>query len=267
MKTRAALLAVAVTLTLAVGCGRQQPDTAAGGDAEPDTSLDGRTFLSTGATGRDLVPDTRVRLAFAEGTVNANAGCNHLGARVRIDDARLIANQVVGTDMGCSPALMDQDAWLVGLLESSPQLILEGDTLTLRGPDGAILELVDRRIAEPDRPLVGTTWRLDAIVEGTAAEGVASSVPADVTSTLRISEDGQLSLAPGCNSGGADVQVSEGLLRLGPVVTTRMACAEEQMRIEEAVLTVLTRGEVDYSIDGDALTLTNGGLSLVYRAD
>ena len=171
------------------------------------------------------------------------------------------------TDVGCEPAQMDQDAWLVDLLQSGPEFSVEDDNLTLRGSDGTILELVDRRIAEPDRPLVGTKWRLEGIIDSTASDGSMSNVPVSVRSTLEITEDGRIQLSPGCNAGEGSVEVDDRVLTLGPIPMTLIGCAGERGRVEEAVLTVLTWGEVDYSIDGDQLTLTNGDRGLVYRAD
>jgi len=231
-----------------------------------DSGLDGRTFLSTGVTGRQLVPGTRVRLAFDEGSLSADAGCNQMGGQVRLDGDRLIADGLAGTEMGCEPDLMEQDTWLVELLQSEPEVVLDGDALTLRGTDGTVIQLMDREVADPDRPLVGTTWRLDAITKGTDSHGTASSIPAGVTSTLRITEGGQLEVAPGCNTGGADVKVGEGVLQVGPVITTLMACTGEPGRVEADVLAVIKEGEVGYSIEADRLTLTNGDNGLVYRA-
>src|SRR5690606_5306551 len=52
--------------------------TAPAAAALPD-QLAGRTFLSTAATGRDLVPGSTLTLSFEDGNVGANAGCNHMG--------------------------------------------------------------------------------------------------------------------------------------------------------------------------------------------
>ena len=87
---------------------------------------------------------------------------------------------------------MQQDQWLTNLLGDA-RIATAGDTLTL--DNGKIrLTLLDREVASPDKPLIGTQWMLDSIVDG----GAVSSVPAGVTASMRI-VDGQLELDAGCN--------------------------------------------------------------------
>ncbi len=235
----------------------------------PNDDLDGRTFLSTSVTPRDLVPGSQIRLTFDDGSLSAQAGCNSMGAdNVRVDGGRLVVTGgLFMTEMGCEEPLMAQDEWLLDVLGSGPQITLGGDNLTLRTADGTLIELVDRRVADPDRPLTGTTWRLDGIISGTGPGGTVSSIPEGVTSTLRITDDGQLQLSPGCNSGGGQVEIGDENLTFSPVVTTQMACADPQMRVEGAVARVVQEGDVAYSIEAARLTLTRGDHGLVYRAD
>ncbi|MBA2532464.1 MAG: META domain-containing protein [Nocardioidaceae bacterium] len=266
MRPQAQGAATAVLLALTVGvlagCGGES--SAGAGD---ESSVDGRTFLSTSVTPRSLVAGTRIRLTFDGDSLGADAGCNSLLGQVRVDGGRLVTDGSIGmTEMGCDQPLMDQDAWLAELLGSGPELRLNGDDLTLRAADGTVVELVDRRVADPDRPLAGTKWVLDGIIEGAGPDGAVSSVPQDVTATLRISADGQLTLTTGCNTGSGSVDIGDGVLRLDWTYLTEMDCAGDRMRVEQAVQTALSQDEIAYSIEADRLTLTNGPHGLVYRA-
>ena len=169
-----------------------------GGSATPGPTgqgLEGRTFLSTGAQGRALVAGSTVRLAFQDGQVSASAGCNSMGGPYRIDGDRLVAGQLATTEMACDPALMEQDRWLADLLGGAT-IALDGDTLDAHQGDHR-LTLLDREVADPDRPLLGTRWVVDGLISGDAV----SSVPAGVIAALTFS-DGRVDVEAGCNTGG-----------------------------------------------------------------
>lgn len=229
--------------------------------------LPGRTFLSTGVTedGREraLVEGTRVRLSFEEDQLTAQAGCNTMFAGYRLEDEVLRVDGVGGTEMGCPEALMAQDTWLVDLLGSAPVVAVDGDTVTLTG-GGTMLTLLDREVADPDRPLVGTVWGVDSLISGDAV----ASVPGGAQARLTFGDDGTVEILSGCNEGSAPYthDAREGTLVVGDVVMTAEACEDERGDLEEAVLGVLRAGEVEVSIEGPSLTLRAGDRGLGLRA-
>ena len=226
--------------------------------ASPAPSVDGKTFVSTDVQGAALVPGSRIQLTFNDEDVNAHGGCNSISGPYTIAGDRFKVTRMASTAMGCEAPLMQQDEWLVDLLEDA-RIALAGDTLTL--DNGQIrLTLLDREVASPDKPLVGTKWVLDSIVDGDAV----SSVPAGVTASMRI-VDGQLELDAGCNIGGGPVAVTADTLEFGPLMLTKRACQAGPSSVEQAVTTVLT-GTVAYTIDADLLTIDAGGPGLVFRA-
>lgn len=232
-----------------------------GGSAAPGPtgqSPEGRTFLSTGVEGRALVAGSTVRLAFENGQVSANAGCNSMGGPYRIDGDRLVTDQLATTEMACEPALMEQDRWLADLLGGAT-IVLDGDTLTLTKV-AVRLTLLDREVADPNRPLLGTRWVVDGLISG----GAVSSVPAGVTAALTFS-DGRVEVEAGCNTGGGAIRVTETTIDFGPIGLTKMACAPEVMAVEGAVTTVLS-GIVGYTIEAGTLALDAGGVGLMLRA-
>jgi heat shock protein HslJ len=258
-----------------VGCAASDGgDTADAGTAGAVTAdqLAGRTFLSTQVSGPDAVPlvdGSRVVLEFEDGRLSGTGGCNRLGGSYEVDgDALVLAGPLITTEMACDPPLMEQDAWVAALLEARPTLTLEGDTLTL-ATEGVTLAMLDRTVADPDRPLVGTTWALDGLI----STDVASSVPAGVTASLQVVEEGRAYRAlidTGCNSASAAVTFDDDTqpttMTLGPVASTLKACPGAAAEVERDVLAVLD-GEVAVSIEADALTLTKGDRALTYRAE
>ena len=230
--------------------------------------LQGRTFLSTGVTengqNRALVAGTRIRLFFPKdrSAISVSAGCNTIGGDARIDGGRLVVTQLGMTDMACDPARMGQDDWLAKFLSDGPAIAVGKDDLVLtRGTTQ--IRLLDREVADPDRPLVATRWNVESLVSG----DVTSSVPAGTQAHLIFAADGTLSGSDGCNlvSGGA--KAASGTIHFADIVTTKMACEPDRARLEAAVLAVLREGDVAYEVEADLLRLrAPGGVGLDLRA-
>lgn len=265
----AAVVALGLAAGSAAGCGGGGD----GGDGDVDiggggggAALAGRTFVATAVTEdgqpRSLVDGTAIQLTFHDdGRLTANAGCNTIGAAVDVGADRLVTGDTSVTEMGCGPALHDQDEWLLGLLGDSPTYALDGDRLEISAA-ASVVELVDRAASEPAVPLQGTRWELDGLIDGDAV----SSVPAGAGATLTFSA-GDVELAvDGCNSGRGPADVESGTIVFGPLTSTRIGCAAPAAEVEAAMTAVLT-GEVGYAVDAGALTLTHpSGNGLVLRS-
>jgi heat shock protein HslJ len=251
---------VALALLVATACGSRA---GSGG-----TELNGRTYLSIAVTEngapRPLVTGTRIRLTFDQDgrRIAANAGCNHLGGQARIDAGRLVVTDLATTDMGCDRPRHDQDEWLGKLLLASPSITLTGTELVLATPT-AELRLQDREVADPDRPLVGTKWVVDTLID----KDVASSIPQGAAAHLTLAADGSLAGSPGCNTMGGSFTSTATTMRFSGIFTTKMACEDGRMRVEQAVLDVL-RDEVTYEIEANVLRLHHAsGRGLQLRAE
>lgn len=260
------VLAAAVALA---ACGESEPaaDTAAAITVATTApvlaaALDGRVLVSTNVTGRQLVADSEVRLTFDGENLGASGGCNQLGGTWSMEgDVLVVPPDLIMTEMACEPAaLMDQDSWLASFLSSRPTVGLDGDTLTLSGGDVTIT-LLDREVADPDRPLVGTSWTVDSLVTADAA----SSVPVDVRVPGLTFDAGRVTVDAGCNTGSGEYEATDRDIAFGPIAITRMACDAASMEVEGHVLAVLD-GAATYAIEADVLALTNGDTGLVLRA-
>jgi heat shock protein HslJ len=256
-------MTTAVVILLAAGCG--DDDAGTGGDGE----LTGRTFLSAaiteGGQDRDLVEGTRISLDFTtDGQVSANAGCNHLFGDVTITSERLEVGPMGGTEMGCDPQRHAQDEWLMDLLQSSPAWLLDGDRLTLTAADTEIV-LLDREVADPDRPLEGTRWLVDTIISGDVASSMRTGTEG---SAWFVVEGERFTASSGCRAFEGNVELGEGTLRFGDVVQTDPMCAEEYREVDEAMQAIFG-GEVEYSIEAGRLTFTQtgGGVGLGLHED
>jgi heat shock protein HslJ len=224
-------------------------------------ALRGTTFMSTTVEGYTLVPDTQVTLTFEGDNISAQAGCNTLAGRWSLEGDVLVVPPMAQTQMACDPsALMDQDTWLNAVLTSKPTVAVDGETLTITA-DGATVTLVDKEVADPDRPLEGTTWSAESLISAQAV----SSIPAGVRAPTLLMDGGSVAVDTGCNTGRGSYTVSGDSVTFGPIATTRMACVDASGQVEQAVLAVLN-GTATVAIDGPVLTLMNGPNGLQLRA-
>ena len=228
--------------------------------------LDGTEWLSTAVTedgaDRPLVDGTRVRLSFTDGELAASAGCNTMGGAYRIEEGLLVVEGGGMTEMGCDDERHAQDDWLFGFLGSRPAVAQEGDKLTLTSGE-TVIALQDREVAEPDLPLIGTTWTVDTILSGDAA----TSVPEDIVATLVFQQNGAVEIATGCSPGEGTYEVADGSLRIRDIETIETDCEDAARQLESAVLPMLGADEIDYVIDAGSLTLVAGDQGLVLRGE
>jgi heat shock protein HslJ len=254
-----------VRYSLAAGLALLLLASIAGCQAAASVSLEDREFLSNGISDGgaafNLVPGIRIRLGFMATNLTANAGCNTFGATYRVEGGRLVIDGGAMTEMGCDNGRNQQDQWLFAFLGSKPGVTLAGNDLTLDNGQ-VIMRLVDRRIAEPDRNIVGPTWTVTSIIAGDAV----SSVPAGATASLVFGADGSVEVNDGCNRGRGSWAAEGTGITFHEVVLTKMACEGAAGELETAVLAVINAGTVQASIRANVLTLRAGDQGLQLTA-
>lgn len=257
---RAGLAALTAGLLAAAlaGCASGRPGGGGPGTGAAPDGLEGRTFLSVEVTGATLVPGTQVRLSFDDGRMGASAGCNQMSGPYAWDGARLTVDDLAMTEMGCDPDRHAQDTWLADLLTSKPGLVLDGDSLVLTGTASEV-RMSDREVVQPDRPLRGTRWEVDTIIQGEAA----SSTP-DGASAYLVFEGPEPAAAinsvngnTGCNQIVGDVVVTDDSITFSAVIGTQIACTGAADVLERALLALFDGRPIAYTIEADHLTLLN----------
>ncbi|MFE5701692.1 META domain-containing protein [Rhodococcus sp. ACS1] len=255
MRTTAAVLGLLTFASL----------TACGGDAQPEApDPTGRTFVSTSVEGDPIPGGGPLVLGFTDpGRLSVDAGCNQGSADVDLSDGKIVTGPLAMTLMACPGEAAGADAWVAALLDAQPNWTLGGDTLTLTTPTASVT-LTDEKVARPDRPVVGTTWTVTALI---SPDAVTTTAALERTAPqLLIAADGSASGFTGCNrmTGTADVQQSS--ITFGSWATTRMACPPDETEVERAVLAALT-GETGYSVHSDSMRVVNAdGTGLELRA-
>lgn len=257
-------LTVPVVALALAGCGEKSDDDGAPRSGGSGPTLAGEyvvTAVTDGDKPHALVKGSEIRLTFADGSLGMRAGCNSMSGDYELEGDRLTVGPIGGTEMGCAPALMEQDTWLVGLF-AAPVTVGE-DPLTLTAGD-VVLTLADRESVSPDRPLEGTRWILDGVIEGESV----SSVPAGPDVVLTISE-GSAGITGLCNGWGAEVEVApdEESVTWTPGMRTLIACEDTARQQLDTTVSGFLAGSTTYGIEERTLTLSHGDQGLVFRAE
>ena len=114
---------------------------------------------------------------------------------------------------------------------------------------------VTTRVATMDLP--GSTWELVAM-DGEALAG-------DAVPTLAFDEQGAVSGSTGCNTFSGEVAIDGNALSFGPLVTTRMACADPAANAREAAFLSAMEGVSGYTVDDQGRLVLQGGPELTFE--
>jgi heat shock protein HslJ len=280
MRGRSWALPALVLLTLGLaGCGPETVTQAVGvpqgPNAVPGSPTPTGQWLSTsvtvGGAPKALVAGTRISLAFADGQIRADGGCNTMSGPVRFDGGVLIVDQLAQTDMGCMDGRNEQDQFVSHLLTARPVYSYDGNRLELSTGDTDVV-FGPKAQVRPDAPLEGTRWAVTHLTRGPSptapadpnASVSARTAPSDAYLQF---DDGKLAGSDGCNALFGDAAIAGDHITFGSIGTTKRACPG--MSGTDEVRAVLT-GAVTWHIDDRVLTLTNAdgsGLQLQAPVD
>ena len=262
MRTFRTLLIVVVLLA-AAACGGRSPDSPGGGSGSGSSGTRPvGTWVVTSVTDhgrpRPLVDGTEIRFRFDRDRVTITAGCNTMSGTYTFAGNRLTISSLATTEMGCAEPRMAQDAWVSGLFTGPVQFSTGKDAAIVSG--STVLALADRRVVSPDASLVGTRWLLDSVSHG----DTASSVPQGIVASVVFAGDGTVRVSDGLNDGSGPVSVVGDRIRFGDLSWTAVGCTDGSCSVGE-VSDVFT-GTATFAIEEKTLTITNGDLSLGFRA-
>lgn len=268
LRLLAASLVFAVLGVVLLSCGDR-----GGTDPGPvvgSTTLD-VTYVVTGVTDggepRSLVAGSEIRLRFDADRLGITAGCNSMGGTYTLDGTRLSVADLATTDMGCDAALMEQDTWVAGLFGRDVQLTTGAEPALISGD--VVLALADREQVSPDRPLVGTRWELDTLVDGEAASSLPQGSSGFLTLTTKTRYD--TSVPCGSSQGGRytvegdRITFTVGSVGIADCFGGDPDIAGGNSLVSEAFREVLGAG-ARWSIEENRLTITRGDRGLGFTA-
>jgi heat shock protein HslJ len=223
-------------------------------------ALAGRQFLLDAVDGSAPLNGVMLWLSFEGGQLNASAGCNGMSGAYLIREGRLVLEEgLASTQLPCAGHPED---WFADFLQSKPALRVDGDQLALSA-EGVTLTFVDRKVADPDRPLVGTQWTVDSYIDGDAVS--AGSMGPDRAATLVFDRDGGVHVDTTCNQGHGEYTIRGDTIMLSELGYTEAGCENGLAVIEAKVQAIMKKGTLHFEIEARRLTLMHGevGLSAV----
>lgn len=223
--------------------------------------LDGTSWAVTGIKGAPTLDGHQPTMQFEADSVSGLASCNRFTGGYTQDGANLKFDTMAQTAMMCADAavMTQEQAFLTTVATVAGVRTAETGIELVDAAQQVALSLAPVE----DKQLAGTLWRLSGVITN---EAIAS--PVDGGSVTMSIADGQLT-GKACNNFGGTVEAGEeGSFKAGPLRSTKMACANEELSAQEtAVLTTLGR-VTSYTIKGSTLTLKAAdGTGLEFLAD
>lgn len=198
----------------------------------------------------------RIHVYFDGPNVAFYAGCNRMGGKARFDGATFRVTKWMGTDIGCRA----EDSWLGAFFGRGVRWQRTGRDLTLTSGD-VVIELVDRRFAEPDRPLAGK-WEVSSVLNPVENAAIAL---APVPVHLNFDPEGRVDGNDGCANFTGRYEVRALKITFSGLRRDSARCTGPRRSAQRAVHSAL-KGTVEYWIEGKGLKLTaasDWGLQLV----
>jgi heat shock protein HslJ len=209
-------------------------------------------LVSYGTPGAEtpVIAASVITLEFpAANQVAGNAGCNQYSGGYGVEQADIVFSDIVSTLMACETAISDQEAAYLQALESATAYAQTDEQLEL-WYDNEQQHLVFMSIVE--NPLLDTGWQLVSYGEPDNQTPVieGSSISLTFASNIQIEGNG------GCNGYGGNYTVDGDSISFSEVVSTLMACAEDDITQQESNYFSALNTATSYEIAGNQLIVT-----------
>jgi heat shock protein HslJ len=209
----------------------------------------------------DAPDGVAITLVFSEGSASGYAGCNRYSCAYAAEGSSLSMGPVMTTRMACDDDAMHAEAEFLGRLADCVALELDDGSLALLDAHGSVL--LDFR-SEGTVGLNGE-WVVNGL-HFPAREAVMS-VRGELL--VRFDDDGISGFA-GCNSFSGELDADGDSVRIGPLMSTRRFCGEDEepdgpsVMEQEAALLAALENSVTARLEGDRLILLrpDGGISV-----
>jgi heat shock protein HslJ len=200
--------------------------------------LEGRTWQLVALDGVSVDELARaqhpVTLTFANGEVRGRSGCNGFGATYTVNGSILTISRLVGTMMACPEPSMKVEQTVQRALQAAERFAAGRDRLAITFDGGRSMVL---RPAQ-EIGLDGATWTVRTLARPGAARETAPPRSARLTFAF---DDDRIAGHAGCNTFRGLARRSGDRIEIGPLATTKTACAPELMALERDVVAALSK--------------------------
>lgn len=250
-------LALMTTTLLLASCAQTPPSATPTPSPTPSptaaagTALVGPTWLLDALAGQAPASGTSVTATFgADGTVSGSGGCNRFSGRYTATGTTIrVEEALASTMMACDQPVMAQEAAFFAALKGARTFAVAAEQLTLSAEGGGVVA----SFVAQKQELAGTTWQVTGYNNG---QDAVVSVLTGSTPTVAFGADGAVTGSGGCNTLRGTFTASGGTIKVGPLASTKMACAEPAGVMEqEARLVAALESAATYKIEGQKLEL------------
>ena len=183
-------------------------------------SLTGKVWVLTALRGKTPLRGTDLTSEFKAGKVAGSSGCNQYSGTYKSSGRTIrVSSQLSSTQKACARAIELQEAAFLKGLQAARTYRVDGTKLTLFSAGGAALLTYRAQTQQ----LSGTSWTVLAYNNGKEA---VVSVLAGTTLTAVFGKDGTIAGSAGCNDYNGPVKASAPKISIGPLASTRKACAD-----------------------------------------
>jgi heat shock protein HslJ len=218
--------------------------------------LERRTWIADpawlGVPGGDEYTPT---VTFDNGTVSGLTGCNRYSGTYTVSDHDLSFGPIRTTLLSCGPTAAAVEADFLDRLQRVATYSVEGDMLVL----GDEFEM-DLLAFDAMRATVEGSWEIIGYLMA-SGHGFAGTL-ADTQPTAVFDADGTVSGSTGCNSFRGKYTIEGTSIKVGPLLTTRMACQPDVAEQEAGIVQALQAATSFLIVHGTA-TLVNAEGQLV----
>ena len=240
-----------VVLVLLAGC--SSLNSSKGG------TLTGQPWVLTEMAGQPLAADTVITTIFnADGSVSGSAGCNRYNGKFTLSGNSIsFSVNIAMSMMMCEQSIMDQESAYINSLGEVRTMSIFNNRLSLKDVNGKSLLVFKAQ----SQNLSGTSWEAVNFYNGNQA---IVGVITGTSLTAEFGKDGTLSGNGGCNNFSGPYTVDGEKIKVGPLASTMMACADPEgvMEQEAQYLSALQMAET-YQVEGKVLELRRSDQSLV----
>jgi heat shock protein HslJ len=230
--------------------------------------LDGKiwaltSYTSDGATQQvpaEVLADAE--FIAAESNVSGSAGCNRLSGGYRAEDANLTFGALATTQMACVGPANDVEAAYLANLAATRTYSATADSLTMFDAQGASILVF--AVAQPG-DLSGVEWH--AVMINNGRQGVEPVMEGTDPTATYDAAAGTVSGNAGCNQFNGPALVDGDSVKIGPLASTRMACADEAASTQEAAYLAALQAATTYEVRNQTLELRDddGALQVAFE--
>jgi heat shock protein HslJ len=260
MRTRSLILGLTMTTMALTGC-----SLASGGSGG---TLDGVTwsltsYFADGAT-NTLAENAGIDATFqaTDSVVSGSSGCNRYSGPYEASGSQLTFGALATTQMACDDFLNVLERTYLASLAAARTYTATAESLTIYDADAQ--PILVYAVLQPGE-LTGTTWHATGINNGT---GGVASVVAGTDPTAVFDAAGTVSGHAGCNQFNGAAVVDGTSIAIGPLASTKMACADPAASTQESAFLAALEAATTVQIQGSTLELrdADGALQVQFEA-